>query len=273
MLSDEFHYHIDNNHFILHYQPIVDAYTETVVGVEALVRWQHPRKGLLFPNDFIPLAEANNLIFKLDEWVLRTACRQVRRWQSDGYSLSLAVNFSGRSFTQHHLWRRVVNILEECNFDPRDLKIELTETALVNHKEEAIRTMKKLKEIDIKLALDDFGIGYSSLSYLQDFPFDILKIDRHFVKNLSQYPKSKRITTTIIELGHSLGMQVLAEGVETEEQKLFLRKHKCNFMQGYLFSPPVPAEQVPQFLIRPDFLSPFHQSCLALPQVSERIAS
>jgi diguanylate cyclase len=273
MLPDEFHYHIDSNHFLLYYQPIVDADTETVVGVEALVRLQHPRRGLLFPNDFIPLAEANNLIFKLDEWVFRTACRQVRRWQSDGYSLSLAVNFSGRSFTQHHLWRRLLNILEECDFDPQNLQIELTETALVNHEEEAISTMKKMKRLDIQLALDDFGIGYSSFSYLQAFPFDILKLDRYFVKNLSQYPKSKIIANTIIELGHILGMQVLAEGVETEAQKLFLRKHKCNLMQGYLFSPPLPAEQVPQFLTRPDFLSPFHQSCLALPQVSEGIAS
>lgn len=264
MLPDEFHYHINSNHFLLYYQPIVDADTETVVGVEALVRLQHPRRGLLFPNDFIPLAEANNLILKLDEWVLRTACRQVRRWQSDSYSLSLAVNFSGRSFTQHHLWRRVVNILEECDFDPRNLQIELTETALVNHEEEAIRTMKKMKDCDIQLALDDFGIGYSSFSYLQAFPFDILKLDRHFVQNLSQYPKSKIIANSIIELGHILGMEVLAEGVETEEEKLFLRRHKCDLMQGYLFSHPLPAEQVPQFLTRPDFLSPFHQSCLMI---------
>jgi EAL domain-containing protein (putative c-di-GMP-specific phosphodiesterase class I) len=264
MLPDEFNYHIDRNHFIVYYQPIVDSYTETVVSVEALVRLKHPQKGLLFPDHFIPLAEANDLIFKLDEWVLRTACHQVRRWNNDGYSLSLAVNISARSLTQHHLWRRVVNILEECDFDPRHLKIELTETALVHHRKEAIKTMKKLKEIDIQLALDDFGVGYSSLSYLQDFSFDILKLDRHFVKKILLYPKSKRIATTIIELGHALGMKVLAEGVETEQQKLFLCQYECDFMQGYLFSPPVPVEQVPQFLIRQDFLSVFPKSCVAI---------
>ncbi|HBB33039.1 MAG TPA: GGDEF domain-containing response regulator, partial [Cyanobacteria bacterium UBA9273] len=217
--------------------------TEQIEGAEALARWYHPKRGLVSPSEFIPLAEKTGLIVPLGEWVLKTACIQARAWQDAGfYPLRIAVNLSGHQFSQPHLGSLVVDILRETGLDPSYLELELTESSLMQNPEAAIATLQELKALGIRISIDDFGTGYSSLSYLSQFPFDVLKIDRSFVCQLTEDAKNTTITTAILQMAHGLNLKVVAEGVETSNQLAFLQGHQCDEIQGYWFSPPVSAE-------------------------------
>ncbi len=233
---------VDRGEMLLHYQPQVDIASRRIVGVEALVRWQHPERGLVPPGEFIPLAEDTGLIVPLGEWVLRTACIQGRAWQEQGLEISVAVNLAARQFAQPGLFETVRGILDETGFAPRLLELELTESTVMQPGKDTIAVLHQLKELGIRLSLDDFGTGYSSLSYLRRFPIDVLKIDRSFVQDISGEGDDGALASAIIAMAHNLGMQVIGEGVETPEQLAYLHTHRCETFQGYYFSKPLPSE-------------------------------
>ena len=240
---------IMRDELIVYYQPKVDLHSGLMVGLEALVRWQRPGHGLVSPADFIPLAEETGLILPIGEWVLRTACARAKIWHDQGHRhLGVAVNLSPRQFQQRNLVQTVARVLEETRLDPACLELEVTEGVLMHSVEEAIRTMQELSALGVKLFMDDFGRGYSSLYHLKRFPMQALKIDRSFVQDVTSNPSDASIVNTIISMGRSLNLQVVAEGVETQEQLEFLRANQCHQMQGYLFSRPVPDEQISQLL-------------------------
>ena len=235
---------LERREFEVHYQPRVALATGAVSGFEALLRWRHPLQGLLGPAEFIPVLEDTGLIVAVGEWVLRTACEQIREWQSLGIdSPPIAVNLSARQFHQRDLDSVVARIIVETGVPAAKLELELTESLLMREPEEAARTLRHLEHMGIRLAIDDFGTGYSSLSYLKRFPIAALKIDRTFVSDVTTNPGDAAITLAIVNLAHSLGMKVVAEGVETAEQLDFLKTNGCDEIQGYLFSPAVPAAQ------------------------------
>ena len=240
---------IDRGEFLLHYQPQVSLATGQIVGAEALVRWQSPERGLVPPSEFIPLAEATGLIIPLGEWVLQTACLQVRKWQlADFPPLQIAVNLSSVQFNQADLIDRVQQTLRHAHLEPQFLSLELTESLLVQNVEATITKLTQLKELKIQIAIDDFGTGYASLGYLQHFPFDLLKIDRCFVSGIDRNPKNAAITTALIQMAHELQLKIIAEGVEQEAEKAFLAHQGCDRMQGYLFSRPLPILEFEQLL-------------------------
>jgi EAL domain-containing protein (putative c-di-GMP-specific phosphodiesterase class I) len=223
--------------------------TGDVSGFEALLRWRHPKLGLLGPAEFIPVLEDTGLIVAVGEWVLRTACEQACEWRAAGIdSPPIAVNLSARQFHQRDLDSVVARIVAETGVDASKLELELTESLLMREPEEAARTLRRLQHMGIRLAIDDFGTGYSSLAYLKRFPIAALKIDRTFVSDVTVNPGDAAITLAIVNLAHSLGMKVVAEGVETGEQLAFLRLHGCDEVQGYLFSPALPAAQAGRLL-------------------------
>jgi EAL domain-containing protein (putative c-di-GMP-specific phosphodiesterase class I) len=227
----------------------VELATGQVCGFEALVRWQHPELGMIPPNDFVPLAEQSGLIGALGEFVLRTACAQVRAWREMGLPpLRVSVNLSAHQFRTDDLAETVARILRETPLSPRALDIEITESAMMRSKDVTVAVLQKLKGIGVTVSLDDFGTGYSSLSYLKGFPIDTVKIDRSFVRDLTTDPDDAAITAAIISMAKTLNLRVVAEGVETQAQLEFLREHGCDEMQGFLFSPPVPAEQATALL-------------------------
>ncbi|HEY9702925.1 MAG TPA: EAL domain-containing protein, partial [Allocoleopsis sp.] len=230
------------------YQPQVDLITGKIVGAEVLLRWQNHQKGLISPAKFIPIAEETGLIIPIGEWLLKTACKQIKTWEKAGFSLRVAVNISAFQFNHTSLRQRLVEILNETGINPENLDLELTESMLVENKELAIKQLNSLKELGLKIAIDDFGTGYSSLSYLQQFPFDILKIDQVFVRNITQDQKSLHITKSIIQMANSLNLKVIAEGVETEQELKFLQQNNCDEMQGFLFSRPLPAKEFEDLL-------------------------
>jgi diguanylate cyclase (GGDEF)-like protein len=235
---------INRQEFLLHYQPRVDIVSGEITGMEALVRWQHPVQGLLYPTQFIPVAEESGLIVPLGEWVLRTACKQNKAWQLAGLKpVNIAVNLSARQFKQQDLVELIICILKETELDPSYLELELTESMVMQNIEATIATLNKFKAIGVKLSIDDFGIGYSSLNYLKHFPIGFLKIDRSFVRDVTTNRDDAIIAKIIISMAHDLGLKVIAEGVETEEQKSFLCLHSCDEMQGYFFSVPIPADE------------------------------
>jgi diguanylate cyclase (GGDEF)-like protein len=242
MLETGLRHAIEREQLLLYYQPKVNIETGKVVGVEALVRWQHPERGLISPGEFIPLAEETGLIIPLDEWVLDAACKQAALWYEAGLHLPVAVNLSGRQFNQPDLSLKIIKTLERVGLEPSLLELELTESAVVQNPIQAIATLKKLKAIGITLSLDDFGTGYSSLGYLQQFPFDILKIDRCFVRDLTPDSKGAALISAILKMAESLNLKAIAEGVETEAELDILRLNKCNLIQGYWFSPPLNPE-------------------------------
>ena len=230
--------------FYLLYQPKIDLASGRIIGVEALLRWQHPGLGLISPERFIPIAEETGLIIPIGEWVLRTACKQIRAWRDLGIELPIAVNLSACQFRQRNLAQRIHDILLETGAAPQCLEIEITESDVMENAESAIATLDELKARGISISVDDFGTGYSSLSYLKRFPLDVLKIDRSFVRDIAVDSDDAAIVEAIIALARSLEIKVVAEGVETESQKAFLDRAGCDFAQGYLFSPPVDAEQI-----------------------------
>ncbi|WP_305043592.1 putative bifunctional diguanylate cyclase/phosphodiesterase [Geoalkalibacter sp.] len=242
---------IEYEQFLLHYQPKVDIASGRVTAMEALVRWQHPELGLLPAGDFIPLAEETGLIFPLGEWVLREACAQNRRWQDQGLPpVRVAVNISGYQLQQKNLTEKIREILDETGLEARWLEIEVTETVVMQNPDFAVAVLKQLTDLGIHIAIDDFGTGYSSLAHLKRFSVNTLKIDKSFMRDIEISATDAAIATAIIAMGNSLKLQVIAEGVETEGQLDFLRKQSCQEMQGYLFSRPLPAEEVAELLTR-----------------------
>jgi len=240
---------IEQGQLVLHYQPQVDLFTGHVCGMEALVRWNHPQRGMVSPGDFIPLAEETGLIVPMGEWVLREACRQNRRWQEIGFSpIRITVNISARQFLKGDLVQTVTNILEETGLEPNHLELEITESLIMDDVDSAICIMAQLAALGVHLAIDDFGTGYSSLAHLKRFPLTTLKIDRAFVKDLSNNEEDEAIVRAIVALAHSLDLQVIAEGIETDDQYCFLKEHGCEQGQGFLFSRPLPADQLRHFL-------------------------
>jgi PAS domain S-box-containing protein len=240
---------LQNNEFTLHYQPQVDA-GGNPTGAEALVRWRHPRRGLVPPAEFIPLAEETGLILELDRWVLQAACTQLAAWARSAATahLTLAVNMSARQFRHPDFAGYVLAVLERTGADPRRLKLEVTESSLIDDVEETIAAMITLKAHGLGFSLDDFGTGYSSLAYLKRLPLDQLKIDQSFVREVLTDPNAATIAHAVVTLGQSLGLAVIAEGVETDAQRDFLARHNCDAFQGYLFSPPIPVDQFDAFI-------------------------
>jgi len=236
---------IDRNELRVFYQPQYSIDGTEIAGVEALVRWEHPALGMVSPAQFIPLAEKNDLIIKIGQWVLEEACRQSVEWQQKGYRpLKMGVNLSYKQFEVHNLPQQVAEVLEKTGLASEYLELELTESLFVQDFEATLAKIRQLKALGIHIALDDFGTGYSSLSYLQKLPIDTLKIDQSFVRNLvvdSSNSTDRTIIETIISLARGLRMEVIAEGVETAEQLKFLQENGCDRMQGYLFSRPVTA--------------------------------
>ena len=236
---------IERGELLLHYQPQVDILSRALVGTEALIRWRHPERGLVSSLEFIPLAEESKLILTIGEWVLYTACAQLKAWQEAGCPpVTVAINISGRQFWQGKLIESVDRTLKATGADPRHLEVEIRESILIRAAIEAIDTLKGLKAMGVRIALDDFGSGYSSLNYLAKCPIDMIKIDRAFVKDLGVDPTAEPIITTVIGLARNLGVEVIAGGVETQEQAEFLRERGCRLMQGYLFAKPGPPEEI-----------------------------
>jgi diguanylate cyclase (GGDEF)-like protein len=240
---------LEGEEFVIHYQPQVELATGRFVGTEALVRWQHPRLGLIPPAEFIPLAEDTGLIVPIGEWVLRAAVRQCGEWQARGLGpLRVAVNLSPRQFQQPSLVEVVRGSLLEAGLDPCRLELEVTESSVVLNREAAVATLSVMRAVGVRVAIDDFGTGHSSLSYLKHLPVDTLKIDRSFVRDLADDPNDQAIVGAVVKLGHSLGLNVKAEGVEDEAQSRLLGALGCDEAQGYLFGRPVPAEAFEKLL-------------------------
>ncbi|QPA31846.1 EAL domain-containing protein [Thermaerobacillus caldiproteolyticus] len=247
-LENDLQVALENHEFSLYYQPKVNIRLGTV-NVEALIRWKHPQLGMISPAEFIPIAEETNVIDKIGTWVLQQACHDLRGLQKMGFtSLKMAVNLSARQFMDEHLETMVSDIFAEANVSPSSFVFEITETTVMKEPYEVIRILQKLKQKGITIAIDDFGVSYSSLNYLNRFPIDAVKIDRSFIRDLDENHKGAEIVEAIISLAHRLNLEVTAEGVETEEQVRFLLEKGCDEMQGYYFSQPVPLEQLPSVL-------------------------
>ena len=240
---------IQANEFELHYQPRIDLLSKRPVGLEALVRWIHPDRGMVSPGEFIPAAEESGLIVPLGNWVLNEACRQAVEWQRRGLrALKISVNLSAAQFKDPGLLEQVRQALQVSGLESTSLEFELTESFLMENADSAIRTLQSLHDMGITISIDDFGTGYSSLAYLKKFPVDTIKIDRSFVKDIEIDPDDAVIASAVIGLDHNLGHIVVAEGVETEGQVKFLEQHQCDEIQGFFFCRPLPAKDVPGFL-------------------------
>jgi diguanylate cyclase (GGDEF)-like protein len=241
---------IENGKLLLHYQPRVAMDSLLIIGVEALVRWPHPQLGLVPPADFIHLAEETGLILPLGEWVLRTACRQNRTWQDQGFvPMRMGVNISARELQGQSLAEIVVQVLHETSLAPEFLELELTESSVMSDAAAAIEVLTRLKTMGVTILVDDFGTGFSSLSYLKRLPIDALKIDQSFVRDLTTDPDDASLIMAIITLAHNLRLRVVAEGVETEEQLRFLHLLRCDEIQGFMFSKPLPADGLERLLV------------------------
>jgi EAL domain-containing protein (putative c-di-GMP-specific phosphodiesterase class I) len=233
---------VEQKQFCVYYQPIIALETGRLSGFEALVRWNHPRRGIISPADFIPVAEETGLIVPLGRWVLEESCAKIRYWQQKSPShraLSLSVNLSGRQVSQPDLVEQIKQALHDSKLSPHCLKLEITESVVMENAEAATIMFKQLRTLGVQLSIDDFGTGYSSLSYLHKFPLNYLKIDRSFVSRMATADDNSEIVRTIATLAHNLGMEVIAEGIETEEQHQQLKALGCEYGQGYLFSRPV----------------------------------
>jgi diguanylate cyclase (GGDEF)-like protein/PAS domain S-box-containing protein len=251
IMESDLHKALERNEFVLYYQPQVDTATRMVKGMEALIRWIHPDKGMIPPMQFIPLAETSGLIIPIGEFVIRTVCRQIKTWQEAGYKqINISLNVSGRQFDQQNLIEIVKDALQDTMISPQCLELEITESTIMRNPEKALRILTELKAMGIGISIDDFGTGYSSLSYLKRLPLDFLKIDQSFVKSLASDSRDQAIVRATIAMAHSLNLKTIAEGVETQEQLSFLQEHGCDEIQGYLFSRPLPAEDIPGILAK-----------------------
>jgi EAL domain-containing protein (putative c-di-GMP-specific phosphodiesterase class I) len=250
---------LDQNQFVLHYQPEVDLATRKIVGLEALIRWNHPQRGLVPPMDFIPLAEKCGLILPIGDWGLAETCKQIQKWSSEDKnngSLRVCVNLSARQFSREGLADHVEALLVQSGISSRQLGLEMTESSLIPNLRTAIRVLGSLRRLGVSLLVDDFGTGYSSLNHLHSFPFDVLKIDRSFVGRMTEGDQPLQIVRTIIELARVMGMDVVAEGIETPEQYRLLRQMGCRFGQGFLFARPLSVEAVNELLRLPGRILP-----------------
>jgi len=249
MLEHDLRVAVEAKQFELHYQPQLNSRDGRAVGVEALVRWRHPQNGLIFPAEFIPMAEETGLILQLGEWVLDEACRQLRAWRDHGVKdVTIAVNLSAHQLHSPVLLEQVAQALEKNGLTGSDLELEVTESVAMHDPAASISKLKALRDLGVRLSIDDFGTGYSSLSYLKLLPIHTLKLDQSFVRDIETDSNDVAICTATIALAHNLGLAVIAEGVETEAQRLLLTSHHCDFMQGYLFSRPLPAEAALAFI-------------------------
>ncbi len=234
---------LENREFLLHYQPIVNLHTSEVVGFEALIRWRHPKLGLISPDQFIPIAEETGLIVSIGEWVLHSACQQLKMWHKAGKNnLKISVNLSARQFMQHNLIDIVKHVLVFYVLDPRHLELEITETVIMKNMNQTIKMLKSLQHLGVSISLDDFGTGYSSLTYLKQFPVDVLKIDRSFVRDILEENDDKVIVNSIIAIAQHMGIDIVTEGIEQSEQASYLKAQGCHFGQGYFFAMPCVAE-------------------------------
>jgi EAL domain-containing protein (putative c-di-GMP-specific phosphodiesterase class I) len=250
LLETQLRHALERDELTLCYQPQIHLATGRIVGVEALLRWDHPKMGTVPPQIFIPLAEETGLIVGIGEWVLRQACLQHQKWRIQGNPiLRIAVNLSSRQFKQENLTEQIIQTLEETVMDPNLLELELTESMLMQDADNATKTLHKLKEMGIQLAIDDFGTGYSSLSYLRRFPIDKLKIDKSFMIDIPINQDDMAIIRAIVALARTLNLTVIAEGVETKQQLAFLKSLRCDEIQGFLFGYPLPAEEISQLLL------------------------
>jgi EAL domain-containing protein (putative c-di-GMP-specific phosphodiesterase class I) len=235
---------IERHEFTLHYQPIVNLKSESITGAEALLRWTHPTQGFVPPAAFIPVAENSGLILSIGAWVLREACRQAKAWADAGLRpIMISVNVSALQFRSEGFLDSLTSILQETGLRPESLILEVTESVLMERAKRGILTLRILREKGVQVAIDDFGTGYSSLSYLREFNVDSLKIDQSFVREIATTSNEKSIVSAIISMGRSLGLRVVAEGVETPEALAFLKAQDCDEAQGYYFSPAIPAAQ------------------------------
>ncbi|HLL39024.1 MAG TPA: EAL domain-containing protein, partial [Rubrobacteraceae bacterium] len=252
-MENELQRAIEDEEFVVHYQPIVNLQTGQLWGMEALVRWQHPKRGLLDPGEFVPVAEESGLVVPMGEQVLEEACVRAKEWQRDHPqmpSLIMSVNLSARQLARPDLAETVEGALRSTGLEARSLSLDVTETVYVKALEGNTGALSRLREMGVGISIDDFGTGYSSLAYLKRLPADVLKIDKLFVKGLGSDIEDTAIVGMIIELAHTLGMEVVAEGVETEEQAALLAEMGCDLAQGFYFSRPLPPEEVPGFLLR-----------------------
>ncbi len=248
-LENELRRAVRQNEMLLHYQPILDAASGAVVGLEALIRWQHPERGLLPPAHFISIAEVSGLIVPIGEWVIRTACRQVRQWQKKlDFPFTIAVNLSARQFQHADLVSQIRSAVIDTGIDPSSLEVEITESSAMQNAENTLFKLRELKSLGIRIAMDDFGTGYSSLNYLKQFPIDTLKLDQSFVKDVMTDARDAAIVGAVISMSHRLGLKVVGEGVETPAQHEYLRREGCDFVQGYLFSHPKPPDEIEMLL-------------------------
>jgi diguanylate cyclase (GGDEF)-like protein len=248
-LENELRRALSQHEMILHYQPIVRSSTGTVAGVEALIRWKHPERGILPPAHFISIAEVSGLIVPIGEWVILEACRQVRQWQTKlDLPLTVAVNLSARQFQHPDLVAQIRSIVLDSGIDPATLELEITESSAMQNAENTIFTLRELKELGVRIAMDDFGTGYSSLNYLKRFPIDTLKLDQSFVRDVMTDARDAAIVGAVITMAHSLGLKVIGEGVESPGQHEYLRREGCDYVQGYLFSRPQGPIEIEPFL-------------------------
>jgi diguanylate cyclase (GGDEF)-like protein len=238
---------IEQDEFMLYYQPRLDLPTGKICAMEALIRWNNPERGVVSPADFIPLAEESGLIIPIGEWVLRSACRQLNIWQRNEAPemlVAVSMNISGKQFRQESLVQTIERILQDYDIEPDKLEVEITESVMMKNAELTMTTLERLKEMGVRLSMDDFGTGYSSFNYLKRFPLDVIKIDKSFVKDVNNNEEDAAIVRAIIAMARSLKLRVIAEGVETPDQLRFLQENGCDEIQGYLLSPPVPADEV-----------------------------
>ena len=249
--------------FFLLYQPIFDLDSASIRGVEALIRWQHPTRGVIAPNDFIPVLEDSGMIVEVGRWVLRDACAQAAAWHARGSTPTMSVNVSMRQLETEQFVGQVRAALAASRLDPSSLIIEVTESTLMRDANATVSRLKRLKDIGVLIAIDDFGTGYSSLAYLRQFPVDVLKIDRSFIAEMDGTPNSSALIHTLVELGRTLGLVTLAEGIEDHTQLEALRDELCDRGQGFILSRPVPSDEIEALLAQPASERPLRSSTSA----------
>lgn len=250
-IVNEMHHALENQEFQLYYQPILDLNTSTLNGVEALIRWIHPEKGVISPAEFIPAAEESGLINQIGDWVMKTALYQKKEWEEKGYPhLKMSINVSGRSLIQPDFIEKVATLMEETKVNCDEIQLEITETVLIQKMNTSKKVLDEISKMGIRIALDDFGTGYSSLTYLRNLPIDVVKLDGTFIKGLLDNGQDSVIVESVIQLTHDLDLQMVAEGIETEKQLSILKMNSCDYGQGYLFSKPLPQSAIEEIMNR-----------------------